>query len=106
MDTLHDLIEQVEPSKRPIAAGLVTELNFMRTQLVRLRKEVKEKGCTELFVQGKQEIERLTPAFTAYTALVTKYGQLNKQLTALLPDGEAEQGDDMDAFLQELRSLK
>lgn len=103
---MSDLIDQVPATKRPIAAQLVTELTFMRQQLVKLRKEVRAKGCTELFVQGKQEIERLTPAFQAYTTLVTKYGQLHKQLTALIPDGATEQGDDMDEFVRELRGLK
>ena len=103
MSKLNDLIKQVEPTKRPIASSLVAEISFMRGQLTRLKKEIRAKGCTEHFVQGKQEMDRLTPAFQAYATLVTKYSQCHKQLTALLPEGEPEQGDELDAFIRELR---
>ena len=106
MSALNNLIDLVEPGKRPVAQQLVCELNFMHSQLAGLRKAVRAKGCTEIFVQGKQEVERLTPAYNAYTTLVTKYGQLLKQLTALLPAGSGDQGDDMDEFVRELRGLK
>lgn len=106
MGTLRDLVKQVRPINRPQAEQLVTELTFMRGQLAKLRKEVREKGCTELFVQGRQEVERLTPAFQAYTTLVTKFDQLHRHLTALLPDDDGDQGDEMDEFIRELRGLK
>lgn len=100
--SISKLIEQVEPNKRPIARHIVTELNFMRRTLAKLRKEIAENGTTELFQNGKQTMMRKTPAFDAYTTLIARYGTLNKQLTALLPEKEPEQGDELDEFLGEV----
>lgn len=98
-NSISNLVNKVEPNKRPIARQIVTELNFMKRQLTKLRKEINEKGTTELFENGKQVIVRKTPAFDAYTTLIAKYATLNKQLVALLPEGEQEHGDELDEFL-------
>ena len=101
MARFSDATQTLEPARRAIAEPLVTELNFMKVQLTKLRKQVREDGCTEVFVQGKQSMERMTPSFQAYTKLVSKYSTLLRQLNALIPE-DAGQGDELDAFLQEL----
>lgn len=100
MSNLNRLIEQVDSSKRPIAAQLVTELNFMRRTLAALRKEIGEKGVIEDFKQGKQQFMRESPALKSYNTTVARYATLQKQLAELLPDGEPEQGDELDEFLK------
>lgn len=83
---LNDLLQLVPDEKKPIAKKLITELNFMGSTLVKLRKTVKEEGSIELFKNGKQEMLREHPAMRLYNSTVKQYSALFKQLTALLPD--------------------
>ena len=100
MESLSELCEQVEFSKRPIARQLVTELNFMTETLEKLREEIAAGGVVENFKQGKQEFTRESPALKAYNTTVARYATLHKQLTELLPEGEPEQGDELDEFIE------
>lgn len=103
MAKLTDVLDVIDPDKRPVAASLCTEISFMRRELVKLRKEISANGCTELFQQGKNQFTRQTPAFCAYVSLIARYGSLNRQLISLMPKGAVEQGDELDEFIQELR---
>lgn len=96
---VRELLSQVDTNKRPIATQLVTELEFMEKTLEKLRAEIEEHGVVEEFKQGKQEFTRETPALKSYNLTVSRYATLHKQLVALLPDDEPEQGDELDKFL-------
>lgn len=103
MSKIHDIIKQVEPNKQPLAANLVTELSFMKGQLAKLRKDIKANGAVEHFVNGRQEMDRITPAMQVYTTLIARYATVHKQLASLIPADVADQGDELDEFLRELR---
>ena len=98
---LQNLLPQVDCNKRPIARQLITELDFMKSTLEKLRAEIEANGVVEEFKQGKQQFTRETPALKAYNLTVSRYSMLYKQLTDLLPDGEPEQGDEFDQFVSE-----
>lgn len=101
MSELSELVNNVDISKQPVARQLVTELEFMEATLTKLRDEITANGVVEEFKQGKQEFTRESPALKAYNTTVARYATLHKQLCELLPDGEPEQGDELDAFISE-----
>ena len=81
---LSDILELIPDEKKPIAKNIITELNFMKTTLKDLKREVKEKGATELFVNGSQQMTRENPALKSYNATIRQYSNLYKQLEALI----------------------
>lgn len=99
---LSDITKQLDPTQKTVAQNLITEIRFMKRELVKLRRHIEKHGATELFTQGKNEFMRQTPEFASYIQLVARYGSLHRQLVALMPKGAIEQGDDLDAFLAEL----
>lgn len=82
---LTELLELIPAEKKAIAKSLIAELNFMKTTLVKLRKDIKERGPVEHFEQGKQKFLRESPALKAYNTTLRQYSLLYKQLTDLLP---------------------
>lgn len=100
---LSEVVKQCEPNKQPLAANLVTEITFMKSQLTKLRRDIKKNGSVEHFVNGRQEMDRITPAMQVYVQLTGRYATLHKQLASLIPPDIADQGDELDAFLRELR---
>lgn len=103
MESLKPLLKLVDQGKRPIAEGVIAELDFMREELADLREQIKEKGATHVFRNGAQQYERRTPWFDSYVQLCARYNQLLKQLVVLLPKATGEAGDELDAFLASLK---
>lgn len=85
---LNDLLKLIPEEKRPIAKSLITELNFMKSTLGSLRKQIKTRGAVELFKNGSQEMYRETPEVKTYNTMIGKYGNLHKQLCSLIPQSE------------------
>ena len=100
---LRDVAKQCEPNKQVLASNLINEITFMKGELADLRADIRENGATEFYVNGKQQLERIRPAMQVYTTLVARYSTLTKQLLAIIPKEVADQGDEFDEFLRELR---
>ena len=101
MSELSELCEQVDISKRHIACQLANEIEFMEATLNKLKDEIAEGGVLEHFEQGKQNFMREAPALTAYNKTIAQYSKLYKQLTDLLPEGDPEDGDELDEWINE-----
>ena len=48
---LTELLELIPAEKKAIAKSLIAELNFMKTTLVKLRKDIRERGPTSLVIE-------------------------------------------------------
>ena len=97
--TVHDLAETAPEDKRGVAEALADELEFMSQTLAKLREHITENGPIELYVNGKQQCWRESPAVKAYNAMIPRYGATYKQLLSLLPAEVADEGDELDAWL-------
>lgn len=101
MPTVYDLVAMVTEDKRGVAEALAQELDFMSKTLDQLKDHITENGAVEWYENGKQQHWRESPAMKAYSGLIPRYAALYKQLCGLLPDGVADEGDDLDRWLAE-----
>ena len=99
--TVHDLAAMVADDKRCVADALAQELEFMGKTLDELKAHIAEHGAVEWYENGKQQHWRESPATKAYSAMIPRYAALYKQLVGKLPEGAADEGDDLDRWLAE-----
>ena len=97
----HDLAAKVAEDRRGVAEALADELEFMTATLADLKAHIRKHGAVEWYENGKQQHWRESPAMKAYSGLIPRYAALYKQLCGLLPDGVADEGDDLDKWLAE-----
>ena len=98
---LKEILEKVPEDKKTVAGRLADEIIFLQATLADLKKQIKEYGTVELFVQGKQQFLRESPALKSYNATIQRYSALYKQLTDLLPkEQEAEKANAIYDFIK------
>ena len=97
---VYSLAASVPDDKRSVAEALAQELDFMSRTLTDLKEHIAEHGAVEWYENGRQQHWRESPAMKAYTAMIPRYAALYKQLCGLLPEGIADQGDDLDEWLR------
>lgn len=98
---LDAILERISDDKKYVAQKLIDELIFMQDTLTSLKRQIKQNGTEEQFIQGKQNFVREAPALTSYTKLISQYGKLYKQLTDLMPKTqEAEKSNAVYDFLK------
>ena len=103
---LKEILEKVPEDKKAIAGRIADELIFMQDTLTDLKKQIKEYGTVEQFIQGKQQFLRESPALKSYNTTIQRYSALYKQLTDLLPkEQEAEKANAIYDFIKEGGSL-
>jgi hypothetical protein len=89
---LKEILQKIPEDRQAIGRRLCDELEFLHTTLEMLRQEVKEKGVTEHFINGKQDFYRESTALATYNKTLQRYSQLYRQLVDLMPKApEAEQ---------------
>lgn len=98
--TLRELPKLVAEDRRDVAESLVDEIAFMRRTMAQLKEHVATHGAVELYENGAQRCWRESPALKSYNAMVQRYSNLCKQLTALLPDGAAADEDELETWLR------
>lgn len=79
------ILERIPENKKAIGGRLADELIFLQSTLNDLKKQIKDKGTVEQFIQGKQNFLRESPALKSYNITLKSYSTLYKQLTDLLP---------------------
>ena len=99
--TIDDLVAMVPDDRRSIAEALAQELKFMRVTLGDLKAHIAEHGAVEWYENGKQQHWRESPATKTYNAMIPRYAALYKQLVGMLPEGVADEGDELERWLAE-----
>ena len=94
------ILDVIPDEKQDVARRLLTECNFMRSQLVSLRKDIKKNGSIELYENGRQKCTRIRPSADLYVKLAGKYSTYCRQLEALI-DPSLGEIDELDVFLAE-----
>lgn len=96
---LKKVVNAVPEDRRLLAKNVAEELSFMSEMLAALKKEAREIGALENFVQGRQSLLRENPALKSYNTTIKNYAVLLSKLTDLLPKATIVPEDpDADAF--------
>lgn len=99
---LKKILERIPENKKTIAGRLADELIFLQSTLTDLKKQIKDNGTVEHFIQGKQNFLRESPALKSYNNTLKSYSNLYKQLTDLLPkEQETNKDNAIYDFLKE-----
>lgn len=102
MKYLREFVGRVPEDRRCIAEGYYNELQFMAQTLDKLKTNIRRNGPVELFVNGRQQMYRESPALKAYNTTVQRYATVYKQLVGLIPeDRKPEAGAELAAFVNE-----
>ena len=89
-------MEKIPNEKLNEAELIVEELKFILQTIAELRKQIKEKGAVEHFVNGKQDFLRESPALGSYNKLMKTYDIFYKNLINLVPKDELPEEDEFD----------
>lgn len=87
---LKEILEKIPADKKAIAGRLAEEIIFMQETLTDLKKQIKDTGTVEYFVQGKQNFLRESPALKSYNNTLKQYTSVYKQLCDLLPKEDSK----------------
>lgn len=93
---LKKVFNEMDNEKGMLGLSLLKELEFMKTTINKLQREVREKGVVTSMDQGKYTIERANPALVQYNAMVKNYQSTVKQVNELLPKELPDGLDDFD----------
>lgn len=90
LQELEKTFKGMDNDKGKIGLDLLTEVQFMKETLERLRAEIKNNDLIMEMQQGSYSIDRSNPALKTYNTTITNYNKLIKQLTDLLPDKDSK----------------
>lgn len=94
---LDELFNKISEDRKNEATLIYNELSFILDTIETLKDEIKTKGATEHFINGKQDFLRESPALVSYNKLMKTYDTFYKNLINLLPK-EPSVDDDFDSF--------
>lgn len=93
---LDQILKKIPSEKSNEAELIATELRFVLETTEKLRKDIKENGAVEHFINGKQDFLRESPAMISYNKLMKTYNTLYKNLLELVPKDESIYDDTFD----------
>ena len=99
LSELNKIVKQIPEDKRAVAKNLIEEIAFLYDTMTELKKQIAERGTVELFVQGKQQFLRESPALKSYNVSVSRYKALYKQLVELMPKTAPEPENELLDFI-------
>lgn len=96
MNELKKILAKIPDDKVNEATLISNEMKFIITTIEELKKDIKEKGAVEHFINGKQDFLRESPALASYNKLMKTYDTMYKNLLALIPKDYAPNEDNFD----------
>ena len=98
---LYNYFKTLPESQLAIARPLIQNSAFMKVTLEDLQATINENGVSEEYQNGNNQYGRKASAeLQAYNSLIKNFSNVQKQLTALLPEEERSTSN----TLEELRS--
>ena len=98
MSELNNILEKIPSEKMNEANLIAAEMKFIISTIKKLKKDIREKGAVEHFINGKQDFLRESPALASYNKLMKTFDTLYKNLVALVPK---ETSNDEDEFVED-----
>lgn len=93
---LDNILSKIPEEKKDAAMLIYNELCFILTTVEDLKKQIKENGAVEHFINGKQDFLRESPAMASYNKLMKTYDTFYKNLINLVPKEDINIIDDFD----------
>lgn len=95
---LDAIYNRITDDRKNEATLIYNELSFILETIETLKAEIREKGATEHFINGKQDFLRESPSLASYNKLMKTYDTFYKNLINLLDDSkeQANNNDIMD----------
>lgn len=97
---LNAVFSDISEDKKEVAERLIERVAFMTTTLEILEDDIKRKGPTYLFEQGKQKMYVENPSQKSYNTMINRYTAACNALFNLLPKGSND--DDKEDELEKL----
>ena len=66
---LKNAFNEMDNETGMLGLSLLKELEFMKSTITKLQREVKQKGVVTLMDQGKYSVERANPALVQYNVI-------------------------------------
>lgn len=95
-----EVFSQISEDKKELAKTLIDRVAFMSITLDLLEDDIKTKGPTYPFEQGKQKMIVENPAQKSYNTMINRYTATVRQLSDLLPKIEEVVDDGFDDFMK------
>jgi hypothetical protein len=100
INRLNDVFKDLSDDKKEAAKELIERVAFMTVTLEILEDDIKTKGPTYMFENGKQKMLVENPAQKSYNTMINRYTSTYKELLNLLPKEVVEvTEEETDAFL-------
>lgn len=84
-----ELKQRMTPDKMIALKVYVSQLEYFDDLIIKLKADIDTNGEIELFVQGIQTLRRTNPALSSMMELYRLYGQVYRQIVALVGSAEA-----------------
>lgn len=81
---LDAIYNRITDDRKNEATLIYNELSFILETIETLKAEIREKGATEHFINGKQDFLRESPSLASYNKLMKTYDTFYKNLINLL----------------------
>lgn len=95
-------LKSIPPDRQAAAKNLMFEAAYMTQIIANSREEIDKNGLIETYQNGENQTGRKkNPAVEIYDKTLNSYAKVIRQLTDLMPDGEAakEAGAILKAFI-------
>lgn len=100
LSKLRKIFKDIEPAKRKTVEKLIENAAFMAESLNELQEIIRVKGFTEEYQNGANQCGvKKCSEVEIYNTMIKNYTSVIKQLTDLLPDGEANGDDELINFI-------
>lgn len=96
MSELNNILKKIPDEKQHEANLIAAEMKFIISTIKKLKKDIKDNGAVEHFVNGKQDFLRESPALASYNKLMKTFDTLYKNLVALVPKEKSNDDDEFD----------
>lgn len=90
---LDAIYKRIPSDKKSEATLIYNELSFILETVETLKAEIREKGATEHFINGKQDFLRESPSLASYNKLMKTYDTFYKNLINLLDDSKEQENN-------------
>ena len=97
------MLKNIPVGKRAAVEKLIREMAYMGQMIADAKRDIDEIGLIEEYKNGENQFGRKkNPAVEIYDKTVNTYAKVARQLTDLLPDGDAAKaaGAALKAFLE------
>ncbi len=97
---LEKIFRDIREDKKETVRNLIENAAFMEIQLADLQKEIAKKGPVSEYKNGENQWgTKKSPEVEIYNTMIKNYMAVVRQLLELLPEGGADEKDELMSFI-------